>query len=104
MSYCITQDEIDRRGICPDASCAPPLTIRETIIEPIFTEPLFESDPFLPSFIGGGGAGRRRPWKKPSWRPGKASWRRPVGNVVKQPGSSTTNYVADTGKAEARAV
>lgn len=106
MSYCITQDEIDRRGICADASCTPPLTIRETIIEPLLTEPLFESDPFLPSFIGGGGGrGRRRPWQKPSWRPGKASWRRPVGGggtpttSIMQPRGSTTNYVADTGKA-----
>jgi hypothetical protein len=107
MSYCITQDEIDRRGICADASCAPPLTIRETIIEPLLTEPLFESDPFLPSFIGGGGdGGRRRPWqKKPSWKSGKPSWKQTVGGggapttSIMQPRGSTTNYVADTGKA-----
>lgn len=105
MSYCITQDEIDRRGICADASCAPPLTIRETIIEPILTEPLFESDPFLPSFISGGGSGRRRPWRKPSWKPGRPSWKRTVGGQgapttsIMQPRGSTTNYVAETGKA-----
>lgn len=126
MSYaCIDREELDRRGFCDGVSCEPPSIIRETIFEPIM-EPIFESDPFVPSFLrggssrfGGGGSGGqrhgrlkggRRPWQprhqqvlqSGSDSPSTAIMRPQTSSYSRAPGKQTSRapvYRARAGQA-----